>query len=99
MRFRLSLPSLALALTLGFPAVSIAAEGSPRFDRVVIDSTSSAVVSVNGISAPIELVLLPDALDYRPVHPDLAADRSEDVSLTDPAPAVDQPADGAVDHP
>ena len=97
MRFRLALPSLALALTLGSPAVSVAAEGAPRFDQVVIDSTSSAVVSVTGTSAPIELVLLPDPLDYRPVHPDLAAHRSEDISLTDPA--VDQPADRAVDHP
>jgi hypothetical protein len=97
MRFRLSLLCVALALTVGFPLVSIAAESSPKLERVVIDSASSAVVSVDSSSAPLEIVLLPDPLDYRPVHPDLAADRSEDVSLTDPA--VDQPADGAVDHP
>ncbi len=97
MRFRLSLPCIALALTVGFPLVSVAAESTPQLERVVIDSTSSAVISVDGNSAPLEIVLLPDPLEYQPVHPDQAADRSEDVSLTDPA--VDQPTHGEADHP
>ena len=97
MRFCLSLSSIALALTVGFPLVSVAAQGAPQLERVVIDSTSSAVVSVDNSNTPLEIVLLPDPLEYRPVHPDQAVDRSEDVFLTDPA--VDQPSDGGADIP
>ncbi|MBI3607635.1 MAG: hypothetical protein HY207_06695 [Nitrospirae bacterium] len=97
MRFRLFLPSIALALTVGSPLVSVAAQGAPQLERVVIDSASSAVVSVDSSNTPLEIVLLPDPLEYRPVHPDQAVDRSEDVSLTDPE--TDQPSDGEADAP
>ena len=92
MRSWVWVPVLAPAMALGFVADGLAVEGSaPPPERVVIESSASAVVSVDDDNLAIEIVLLPDALDYHPVHPDFDTGLGDD-GLTDDPPAA-EPAD------
>lgn len=92
MRSWVWVPVLALAMAPGFVTDGLAVEGSaPPPERVVIESSASAVVSVGDGNPAIEIVLLPDALDYHPVHPDFDTDLGDDGSTED-APAA-EPAD------
>jgi hypothetical protein len=92
MRSWVWVPVLALALVPGFVADGLAVEGSaPPPERVVIESSASAVVSVGDGNPAIEIVLLPDALDYHPVHPDFDTGFGDDGSTED-TPAA-EPAD------
>ncbi|MEO5657811.1 MAG: hypothetical protein ABIO65_13415 [Nitrospiria bacterium] len=87
-RYALSV-TLALAGGLAYPAASWTAETrSP--DRLVVDSLSATEVSVEGTDTRLEIVLLPDALEYRPVHPDLVDEGDE---TEEPADALDTPAE------
>ena len=84
MRSHVWVSVLALVLALGFAADGLAAEGSsPPPERVVIEPSSSEVISVGHGNKAIEIVLLPGVLDYQPVHPDFDADLTDDDSTTD----------------
>ena len=90
MRSWIWVPVLALAMPLGFVADGLAVEGStPPPERVVLEPSTSAVVSVDDGNDAIEIVLLPDSLDYHPVHPDfdtgLGDDSTEDTPAAEPA--------------
>ncbi len=92
MRSRVWVPVLAPAMVLGFAAAGLAVEGpTPPPERIVIEPSSPTVLSVGDGDNAIEIVLLPDALDYHPVHPDFDTDRGDDGSTEDPPAA--EPAD------
>jgi len=74
---RRGLPGLAaLALLLG-PLSPAWAEPESGPAVVVMDPSASSTISVGDRASTLEIVLIPDPVEYRPVHPDSLLDDAE----------------------
>lgn len=75
--------SLAFAGGLAAPAGAPAAEGNQP-EQVMVDSLSSTSVSVSDAEVNLDIVLLPDPVPYRPMHPD-SLDENDATEFDEPA--------------